>query len=71
RGLSDTPPVRWRPNAAVLEDPTKRGSPLARPGTGFTDEGLGSSPQSHNQSPDVEQAVKDGDVEGAKKANMG
>lgn len=71
RGLSDTPPVRWRPNAAVREDPTKRGSPLARPGTGFTDEGLGSSPQSHNQSPDVEQAVKDGGIEGAKKANMG
>ncbi|KAL8669842.1 MAG: hypothetical protein Q9168_005582 [Polycauliona sp. 1 TL-2023] len=42
RGLSNTPPARWRPSAVAREDPTKRGSPLARPGTGFTDEGLGS-----------------------------
>ncbi|KAL9626386.1 MAG: hypothetical protein Q9204_007347, partial [Flavoplaca sp. TL-2023a] len=69
RGLSKTPPVRWRPNAAVSEDPTKRGSPLARPGTGFTDEGIGSSPQSHNQSPDVDQGDQEADVKAMKTGN--
>ena len=70
RGLSNTPPVRWRPNAIVREDPTKRSSPLARPGTGFTDEGLGSSPQSNNRNSDIEPGVKDGDSDDAKKANI-
>ncbi|KAL9604677.1 MAG: hypothetical protein Q9219_000397 [cf. Caloplaca sp. 3 TL-2023] len=41
-GTMTTPPVRWR----VGEEGAKRGSPLARPGTGVTDEGLGSSPLS-------------------------
>ncbi|KAL8848667.1 MAG: hypothetical protein Q9221_006341 [Calogaya cf. arnoldii] len=59
RGLSNTPPVRLRRNAIERENATIRGSPLARPGTGFTDEGLGSSPQSHDQSPDVAQGVND------------
>lgn len=55
RGRSGmTPPVRWRPGASENGQGMKTGSPLARPGTGFTDEGLGSSPRSNNQSPDVE-----------------
>ncbi|CAL8578778.1 Ran-specific GTPase-activating protein 30 [Xanthoria parietina] len=70
RGLSNTPSVRWRPNAIVREDPTKRSSPLARPGTGFTDEGLGSSPQSNNRNSVIEPGVKDGDSEDAKKADV-
>lgn len=69
RGLSNTPPVRWRPNAAVHEDPAKRGSPLARPATGFTDEGIGSSPQSNNQSPDVDQGDPEADVKAKQNGN--
>ncbi len=42
------PPLRWRggrkDNNGI--DPAKRGSPLARPATGITDEGLGTSPAS-------------------------
>lgn len=71
RGLSNSPPVRWRPNAMVREDPTKRSSPLAKSGTGFTDEGLGSSPQSNNRNSDIEPGVKNGDSEDARKANIG
>ncbi|KAL8802257.1 MAG: hypothetical protein Q9200_006650 [Gallowayella weberi] len=65
RGLSGTPPLRWRPNAGDHGERLNRSSPLARPGTRFTDEGLGSSPQSNNnQSHHVEQGVKkNGDSE--------
>ncbi|KAL9047003.1 MAG: hypothetical protein Q9214_000311 [Letrouitia sp. 1 TL-2023] len=46
RGASGTtPPVIWKGPRAV-NDRTKAGSPLARPGTGMTDEGLGSRPVS-------------------------
>ncbi|KAL9038695.1 MAG: hypothetical protein Q9180_002977 [Flavoplaca navasiana] len=69
RCLSKTPPVRWQPNRAVSEDPTKRGSPLARPGTGFTDEGIGSSPQSHNQSPDIDQGDQEAEVKAMNNGN--
>lgn len=47
-GMVGTPPVRWR----ASESGMKRGSPLARPGTGITDEGLGSSPGSNVRSPE-------------------
>ncbi|KAL8860648.1 MAG: hypothetical protein Q9178_003001 [Gyalolechia marmorata] len=69
KGLSNTPPVRWRPDAVAREHQTKPSSPLARPGTGFTDEGLGSSPQSNIQSSDIEPGVEEGDIEGSKKGN--
>ena len=43
-------PRRWHDKRAGLRqgptDPVRRGSPLARPGTGITDEGLGTSPAS-------------------------
>lgn len=44
-GRGMTPPVIWRGPRGVNER-AKAGSPLARPGTGMTDEGLGSSPVS-------------------------
>ncbi|KAL8800557.1 MAG: hypothetical protein Q9182_005112 [Xanthomendoza sp. 2 TL-2023] len=70
KGLSGTPPVRWRPTNAVDHhgDRMHRSSPLARPGIRFTDEGLGSSPQSNNQTPDVEEqgVKKNGDSEETK-----
>ncbi|KAL8945979.1 MAG: hypothetical protein Q9222_007564 [Ikaeria aurantiellina] len=48
--MPGTPPVRWRPKGM---EAGKTGSPLARPGTGFTDEGLGSSPPlSNRETPD-------------------
>ncbi|KAL8925313.1 MAG: hypothetical protein Q9208_003603 [Pyrenodesmia sp. 3 TL-2023] len=50
RGTPGTPPVRWR----ASESAVNRGSPLARPGTGITDEGLGSSPGSEVRSPVVD-----------------
>lgn len=42
-------PVQWRGgrrNLGGSEGETRKGSPLARPGTGITDEGLGTSPAS-------------------------
>ncbi|KAL8715762.1 MAG: hypothetical protein Q9220_000429 [cf. Caloplaca sp. 1 TL-2023] len=51
RGMAGTPPVRWRPKGM---ETGKMGSPLARPGTGFMDEGLGSSPPlSDRQTPEI------------------
>ncbi|KAI4287405.1 MAG: hypothetical protein L6R35_003338 [Caloplaca aegaea] len=58
-GSPPPPPVRWRGRAA--EGSLKRGSPLARPGTGITDEGLGSSPLSGGRSPEDEKEVGDGE----------
>ncbi|KAL8754731.1 MAG: hypothetical protein Q9184_005024 [Pyrenodesmia sp. 2 TL-2023] len=49
-GTPGTPPVRWRPGGSAM----KMGSPLARPGTGITDECLGSSPGSEGRSPVVD-----------------
>ncbi|KAL8728105.1 MAG: hypothetical protein Q9166_005630 [cf. Caloplaca sp. 2 TL-2023] len=66
KGLAGTPPVRSRPNVVEKDQEMKRGSPLGRPGTGFTDEGLGSSPQSNNQSPDIEEGGKDGSFKAKK-----
>ncbi|KAL8833768.1 MAG: hypothetical protein Q9170_004101 [Blastenia crenularia] len=54
KGLAGTPPVRWR----VDEKGMKRGSPLARPGTEVTDEGLGSSPLSKGRSAEVEKGAE-------------
>lgn len=46
-------PRRWHDKGAGLRqgptDAVRRGSPLARPGTGITDEGLGTSPASGEQ----------------------
>ncbi|KAL8684554.1 MAG: hypothetical protein Q9224_006277 [Gallowayella concinna] len=67
RGVSGTPPVRWRPSNAVDDgDALNRGSPLARPSTRFMDEGLGSSPQSNNRTQDVEEGIKNGGLEETK-----
>ncbi|KAL8789721.1 MAG: hypothetical protein Q9213_000971 [Squamulea squamosa] len=64
KALSNAPPVRWRPDTAERMDQMKRGSPLARPGTGFTDEGLGSSPQWNDQrTSNIEQEINDGNVD--------
>ncbi|KAI4158516.1 MAG: hypothetical protein LQ342_007357 [Letrouitia transgressa] len=41
-GRVTTPPVIWK-GPRVVNERAKAGSPLARPGTGMTDEGLGSS----------------------------
>ncbi|KAL9009904.1 MAG: hypothetical protein Q9173_005112 [Seirophora scorigena] len=49
--MMGSPPVRWRDGA---EGASKRGSLLARPGTGVTDEGLGSSPSSDVRSTEEE-----------------
>ncbi|KAL8690877.1 MAG: hypothetical protein Q9218_003770 [Villophora microphyllina] len=54
RGGRGTPPMRWRPAAFQGRTNVKEGSPLARPPTGFTDEGLGSSPRERTQSPQDE-----------------
>ncbi|KAL9028275.1 MAG: hypothetical protein Q9196_003335 [Gyalolechia fulgens] len=48
RSKSGTPPVRWRGS----ESGVKRGSPLARPGTRGTDEGLESSTLEGSRSPE-------------------
>ncbi|KAL8708137.1 MAG: hypothetical protein Q9225_007648 [Loekoesia sp. 1 TL-2023] len=55
KGLVGTPPVRWR----VGESGVKKGSPLARPGTGVMDEGLGSSPLSGVRSSEVGKGGED------------
>ncbi|KAI4097737.1 MAG: hypothetical protein LQ344_000009 [Seirophora lacunosa] len=49
---SGSSPVRWRDGA---EGALKRGSPLARPGTEVSDEGLGSSPLSNARGPEEEE----------------
>ncbi|KAL8768836.1 MAG: hypothetical protein Q9209_005017 [Squamulea sp. 1 TL-2023] len=67
KALPGTPPVRWRPDMVGRADQMKRGSPLARPGTGFTDEGLGSSPQSYNlRTPNIEHGIDEEDVDAEK-----
>ncbi|KAI4202432.1 MAG: hypothetical protein LQ346_001990 [Caloplaca aetnensis] len=65
RGMPGTPPVRWR----VSEGAVKRGSPLARPGTGITDEGLGSSPGSEGRSSEAEKGENWGENVGDEKAS--
>ncbi|KAI4137760.1 MAG: hypothetical protein L6R39_007114, partial [Caloplaca ligustica] len=62
KGLQGTPPVRWM----ASESGTKRGSPLARPGTGITDEGLGSSPGSSLRSPERKKSGEDERAETAR-----
>ncbi|KAL9579107.1 MAG: hypothetical protein Q9212_005296 [Teloschistes hypoglaucus] len=61
RGGPGTPPMRWRPAPYQSRGGVKEGSPLARPPTGFADEGLGSSPTDRTQSPQLaEEEGKDG-----------
>ncbi|KAL8628221.1 hypothetical protein Q9189_006074 [Teloschistes chrysophthalmus] len=61
-GAPGTPPMRWRPAPHQSKGGVKEGSPLARPPTGFADEGLGSSPRDRTQSPQLaaEEEGKDG-----------
>ncbi|KAL8958283.1 MAG: hypothetical protein Q9183_005868, partial [Haloplaca sp. 2 TL-2023] len=68
-----TPPVRWKPGVLDARRGIREGSPLARPPTGFTDEGLGSSPKSRLESPPVEAGVntKDGGGDEGKRADVG
>lgn len=57
-GKGGTPPVRFR----GMEGAVKRGSPLARPGSGGTDEGLGSSTLEGSRSPEEKAEEMEGKV---------
>ncbi|KAL8662297.1 MAG: hypothetical protein Q9202_004825 [Teloschistes flavicans] len=66
RGGPGTPPMRWRPAAPYYQSRSgvaAEGSPLARPPTGFADEGLGSSPVERTESPRLEGEEKSGKEE--------
>ncbi|KAL8704509.1 MAG: hypothetical protein Q9201_002318 [Fulgogasparrea decipioides] len=60
---SGTPPLMWKPGIAESRRGMNEGSPLARPPTGFTDEGLGSSPRSNTLILKTEEERADGGPE--------
>ncbi|KAL9586071.1 MAG: hypothetical protein Q9203_003994 [Teloschistes exilis] len=60
RSSPGTPPMRWRTAPYQSRSGVKEGSPLARPPTGFADEGLGSSPMDSPQLAAEEEGGKDG-----------
>ena len=68
-----TPPVRWKPGVSDDRRGFREGSPLARPPTGFTDEGFGSSPKSRMESPPLEGEghTEDGGGDEGKRADDG
>ncbi len=59
RQAGPVPPFRWRGSRRDNNgtDSVKRGSPLARPATGITDEGLGTSPASSAEKEDCGRLV--------------